>query len=219
MSQPSSTAGPTAGSTAGSRLGSFPVVLALGANLGDPVATLSAAVEQLAAAPGLELVAVSPLARTEPVGGPDQPAYLNAVVLARTTLGARQVLELAHAAERRAGRERLVRWGPRTLDVDVIQYGEGRGDGGAVLSTDPDLTLPHPRAGERAFVLWPWAQADPGARLVVAEDRDLEVAALAAAAPDRAGLRPGPPWPPGSRAAALARPAGATAPAGTAEAR
>jgi dihydroneopterin aldolase/2-amino-4-hydroxy-6-hydroxymethyldihydropteridine diphosphokinase len=187
--------------------GTMPVVLALGANLGDPVATLSAAVDQLASTPGLELVAVSPLASTEPVGGPEQPSYLNAVLLARTTLGPRQVLEVAHDIEQRAGRERLVRWGPRTLDVDVIQYGEGRGDGGAVLSADPELTLPHPRAGERAFVLWPWSQVDPAARLVVAEDRELDVAGLAAAAPDRVGVQPGPPWPAGSRAAALVGPA------------
>jgi dihydroneopterin aldolase / 2-amino-4-hydroxy-6-hydroxymethyldihydropteridine diphosphokinase len=168
------------------------------------VATLTAAVEQLAEAPGLDVVAVSPLALTEPVGGPDQPSYLNAVVVARTTLGPRAVLALAHEVEQRAGRERSLRWGPRTLDVDVIQYGAGRGDGGAVLSADPELTLPHPRASERAFVLWPWAQADPGARLVVAPDRELDVSALAERAGDRSGLRPGPEWPADSLAARLA---------------
>jgi dihydroneopterin aldolase/2-amino-4-hydroxy-6-hydroxymethyldihydropteridine diphosphokinase len=173
-----------------------PVVLALGANLGDPLATLTTAVEQLAEVDGLDLVAVSPLARTEPVGGPEQPAYLNAVVLARTTLTPRAVLAAAHLVELRAGRERLVRWGPRTLDVDVIQYG-------GTTSDDPDLTLPHPRAHERAFVLWPWAQADPQARLVSVGGEVADVARLAEQAADRAGLEAGPDWPAGSVAARL----------------
>jgi 2-amino-4-hydroxy-6-hydroxymethyldihydropteridine diphosphokinase len=180
-----------------------PVVLALGANLGDPVTTLAEAVEALATAPGVDVVSVSPLARTEPVGGPDQPPYVNAVVIARTTLAPREVLALAHQVEQRAGRERSVRWGPRTLDVDVIQLGAGRGAGGAVLSADPELTLPHPRAHERAFVLWPWAQADPDARLVLGPERELVVSTAAETAPDRAGLGPGPEWPAGSRAAGL----------------
>jgi dihydroneopterin aldolase / 2-amino-4-hydroxy-6-hydroxymethyldihydropteridine diphosphokinase len=178
-----------------------PVVLALGANLGDPVAALSRAVDLLAEAVGLEVEAVSPLARTEPVGGPEQPAYLNAVVLARTVLTPQSVLALAHDVEQAAGRERLVRWGPRTLDVDLIQYG-ARPD--TALSADPELTLPHPRAHERAFVLWPWAQADPPAVLVLADGTEAGVAELAAAADDRAGLSAGPPWPAGSRAAELA---------------
>jgi dihydroneopterin aldolase / 2-amino-4-hydroxy-6-hydroxymethyldihydropteridine diphosphokinase len=178
-----------------------PVVLALGANLGDPLATLTAAVAQLAAAPGVELVAVSPLAGTQPVGGPDQPAYLNAVVLARTRLTPQSVLGLAHAVEQAAGRERSVRWGPRTLDVDVVQYGD---EPDTALSADPELTLPHPRAHERAFVLWPWAQVQPEAVLVRADGSSARVAELAEAAADRAGLEPGPPWPAGSRAAGLA---------------
>src|SRR5690348_8778534 len=103
----------------------IPVVLALGANLGDPLATLTRAVEQLAAVDGLAIDVVSPLARTEPVGGPDQPAYLNAVVLARTRLTPVELLAAAQAVEQAAGRERLVRWGPRTLDIDLIQYGAG----------------------------------------------------------------------------------------------
>jgi dihydroneopterin aldolase/2-amino-4-hydroxy-6-hydroxymethyldihydropteridine diphosphokinase len=182
--------------------GTLPVVLALGANLGDPVRTLTSAVDALSAAEGLTVVAVSPLARTEPVGGPDQPAYLNAVVLARTTLTPQSVLALAHEVEAAAGRERSVRWGPRTLDVDVVQYGEPPD---TADSDDPDLTLPHPRAHERAFVLWPWAQADPGAVLVRADGAEEPVAALAEQAPDRPGLVPGPSWPARSRAAALVR--------------
>jgi dihydroneopterin aldolase/2-amino-4-hydroxy-6-hydroxymethyldihydropteridine diphosphokinase len=174
------------------------VVLALGANLGDPVRTLSEAVDALAASPGLEVVAVSPLARTEPVGGPDQPSYLNAVVIAQTTLTPQSVLAAAHHVEAAAGRERSVRWGPRTLDVDVIQYGD---EPDTALSDDPELTLPHPRAHERAFVLWPWAQADPAALLVRADGSLAPVVALAEAASDRAGLTPGPSWPVGSLAA------------------
>lgn len=178
-----------------------PVVLALGANLEDPVRTLTEAVAALAQTPGLSVEGVSPLARTEPVGGPEQPAYLNAVVLARTDLTPQSVLAVAHHVEQAAGRERLVRWGPRTLDVDVIQYG-ARPD--TALSAHPLLTLPHPRAHERAFVLWPWAQVEPDAVLVLADGTEAGVEDLAARAPDRDGLQPGPPWPAGSVAAALA---------------
>jgi dihydroneopterin aldolase/2-amino-4-hydroxy-6-hydroxymethyldihydropteridine diphosphokinase len=178
-----------------------PVVLALGANLGDPVRALTDAVAALAQTSGVTVEAVSPRACTAPVGGPEQPAYVNAVVLARTELTPQSVLAVAHHVEQAAGRERLVRWGPRTLDVDVIQYGE-RPD--TALSAEPALTLPHPRAHERAFVLWPWAQADPDAVLVLADGTEAQVAALAAAAGDRSGLQPGPSWPAGSAAAALA---------------
>jgi dihydroneopterin aldolase / 2-amino-4-hydroxy-6-hydroxymethyldihydropteridine diphosphokinase len=177
-----------------------PVVLALGANLGDPVATLTDAVEQLADASGIEVIAVSPLASTEPVGGPEQPAYVNAVVLARTVLTPQSVLAVAHHVEETAGRERSVRWGPRTLDVDLIQYGA---QPDTAHSDSPELTLPHPRAHERAFVLWPWAQADPAAVLVLADGREVAVAEWAERAPDRSGLTAGPPWPPDSRAARL----------------
>lgn len=176
------------------------VVLALGANLGDPVRTLSAAVDALAQR--LEVTAVSPLARTAPVGGPEQPAYLNAVVVARTTLTPQSVLGLAHAIEQEAGRERSVRWGPRTLDIDLIQYGD---EPDTALSVDPELTLPHPRAYQRAFVLWPWAQAAPDAVLVLGDGSTAPVAELAEMAPDRAGLTAGPPWPSDSRAAELSR--------------
>ncbi len=121
------------------------------------------------------------------------------------------MLGLAHQVEQAAGRERTVRWGPRTLDVDVIQYGEPPD---TAHSDDPELTLPHPRAHERAFVLWPWAQADPDAVLVLADGAEELVATLAEQAADRAGLVPGPPWPPGSHAAGLLPPAGAAGPAG-----
>ncbi|HEV8223269.1 MAG TPA: 2-amino-4-hydroxy-6-hydroxymethyldihydropteridine diphosphokinase [Streptosporangiaceae bacterium] len=134
------------------------VVIALGSNLGDRLAHLQAAVDTLAAAPGISVTAVSPVYQTDPVGGPDQPDYYNAVLLARTTLPPAGVLAAAHAAEAAEQRTRTIRWGPRTLDVDIISYG-------GVTSTDPELTLPHPRAHERAFVLVPWHDVDPAAEL------------------------------------------------------
>jgi len=138
--------------------GPVAVVIALGSNLGDRLAHLQAAVDALAAVPGLSVTAVSPVYRTDPVGGPDQPDYFNAVLLAGTTLPPAGVLAAAHAAEAARQRTRGVRWGPRTLDVDIISYG-------TVVSDDPELTLPHPRAHERAFVLVPWHDVDPAAEL------------------------------------------------------
>jgi 2-amino-4-hydroxy-6-hydroxymethyldihydropteridine diphosphokinase len=134
------------------------VVLALGSNLGDRLANLQRGVDLLSGGAGLEDVAVSPVYETAPVGGPDQPDYLNAVLVATTSLPARAVLDSALAAERALHRVRGTRWGPRTLDVDVIVYDD-------VVSADPELTLPHPRAHERAFVLAPWHDVDPGAEI------------------------------------------------------
>ena len=134
------------------------VVLALGSNLGDRLANLRAGLDALTDGGEISVTAVSPVYETAPVGGPGQPEYLNAVVVARTALPARAVLRAAQAAEQALGRVRTVRWGPRTLDVDVITVGEERSD-------DADLTLPHPRARERAFVLVPWLDADPAATL------------------------------------------------------
>ena len=131
-------------------------VLALGANLGDPAAGLQTAVNALAGAG--EVVAVSSVYQTAPVGGPPQPDYLNAVLLLDTTLPPQELLAFAHAVESGAGRERRERWGPRTLDVDVIVYDD-------LVSSDPSLTLPHPRAHERGFVLVPWAEIAPEAAL------------------------------------------------------
>jgi 2-amino-4-hydroxy-6-hydroxymethyldihydropteridine diphosphokinase len=135
-----------------------PVVLALGSNLGDRLANLQGGVDALCAEPGLEDVAVSPVYETAPVGGPAQPEYLNAVLTARTSLPARAVLDRGRAAENALRRVRGRRWGPRTLDVDVIVYDEE-------ISGDPELTLPHPRAHERAFVLAPWHDLDPVAAI------------------------------------------------------
>ena len=135
-----------------------PVVIALGSNLGDRCQELQRAVDELAATRGLRITAVSPVYETAPVGGPEQPDYLNAVVLAETSRPAAELLRRAHTIEVAAQRTREVHWGPRTLDVDIIAYG-------AETSSDPVLTLPHPRAHERAFVLAPWLDADPGAVL------------------------------------------------------
>jgi dihydroneopterin aldolase/2-amino-4-hydroxy-6-hydroxymethyldihydropteridine diphosphokinase len=129
-------------------------VLGLGANLGDVAGALRTAVVGLAAHPGIEVVAVSGLWRTAAVGGPEQPDYLNAVVLVSSTIAPEDLLAVVQGLERAAGRERTVRWGARTLDVDLLDV-EG------VRSDRPELTLPHPRAHERAFVLAPWAQVDP----------------------------------------------------------
>ena len=133
-------------------------MLALGSNLGDRLATLQGAVDALLDLPGLTLVALSPVYETVPVGGPPQPEYLNAVLIADTTLPAADLLRRCQAVEASFGRVRQEAWGPRTLDVDVIVYGD-------VVSDDRELTLPHPRAQERAFVLAPWLDADPDAEI------------------------------------------------------
>jgi 2-amino-4-hydroxy-6-hydroxymethyldihydropteridine diphosphokinase len=138
--------------------GQRPIVLALGSNLGDRLAHLQAGIDALAAEPGITVIAVSAVYETSPVGGPQQPDYLNAVLLAASALPARSILHLCLAAERARDRVRTVAWGSRTLDVDVIACGDE-------VSDDPELTLPHPRARERAFVLAPWLDVDPGARL------------------------------------------------------
>jgi dihydroneopterin aldolase/2-amino-4-hydroxy-6-hydroxymethyldihydropteridine diphosphokinase len=156
------------------------VVLALGANLGAAQQTLRDAVSDLARVRGLTVVDVSPLARSAAVGGPEQPDYLNAIVLARTTLSARDLLRAAQAIEQEHGRERLEHWGPRTLDIDLVVYG-------STLAVTDDLELPHPRAHQRAFVLEPWAQVAPDA--VLPGLGGGPVALLAATAPDRAGIR------------------------------
>jgi len=154
------------------------VVLALGSNLGDRLANLQAAVDALCGPGGLGFVAVSPVYETAPVGGPGQPDFLNAVLLASTALPARAVLDRAHAAEAARRRVRGVAGGPRTLDVDIISYDD-------VVSEDPGLTLPHPRAHQRAFVLVPWHDVEPAARLAGHGPVAGLAAAASAAAPPR----------------------------------
>ncbi|MGB3258579.1 MAG: 2-amino-4-hydroxy-6-hydroxymethyldihydropteridine diphosphokinase [Ornithinimicrobium sp.] len=145
-----------------------PVVIAVGANLGDPQTAVRRALEQLTGIPGVWAVTASGLFRTKPVGGPAQDDYVNAVAVARTCLPPHRLLAALHALEDRADRTRTLRWGPRTLDLDLIQYGDPAA-GSEVVSAAEDLLLPHPRAHERAFVLVPWAAVDPGA---VLSDRD-----------------------------------------------
>jgi len=134
------------------------VVIALGSNLGDRLDYLQSGLDGLFDTPRLVFMAVSPVYETIPVGGPEQPDYLNAVAIGETTLPARAVLERCHSLEDAFGRVRGERWGPRTLDLDLIVYGDE-------VSDSPGLTLPHPRAHERAFVLAPWHDADPDAEL------------------------------------------------------
>ncbi|MFE1102953.1 2-amino-4-hydroxy-6-hydroxymethyldihydropteridine diphosphokinase [Nocardiopsis alba] len=132
-------------------------VLSLGSNLGDRRATLQGAVDHLlAGADAPTAVALSPVYETAPVGGPEQGAFLNVVLVVDTPGTARGLLERAQDAERAFERVREVRWGPRTLDVDVIAFGD-------TVDDDPVLTLPHPRAHLRAFVLRPWLDTDPAA--------------------------------------------------------
>jgi dihydroneopterin aldolase/2-amino-4-hydroxy-6-hydroxymethyldihydropteridine diphosphokinase len=147
--------------------------------VGDVRATLRSAIDEIAALDGVTLAAVSPLARTAAVG-PEQDDYLNAVVVVRTALSPRELLAATSAIEDAHGRVRGQRWGPRTLDIDIVTI-----DG--VASTDPVLELPHPRARDRAFVLVPWAQAEPAAELPGLGGG--AVASLAETAPDRGGIR------------------------------
>jgi 2-amino-4-hydroxy-6-hydroxymethyldihydropteridine diphosphokinase len=150
-------------------------VLSIGSNLGDRLAHLRSVVT------ALHPVAVSPVYETAPWGGVEQDDYLNAIVVVddRGT-DADGWLARAGELERAAGRRREVRWGPRTLDVDVVDV-----DGGT--SADPVLTLPHPRAHERAFVLVPWADADPDA-VLPGHGRVADLVAELAPA-DRSGVR------------------------------
>lgn len=154
-------------------------VIALGSNLGARNDTLSAAVADFVDPPEVRLLAISPIVQTKAVGGPpNQPDFLNMVIAVETSLSPHQLLELCHAVEQKHHRVRDIHWGPRTLDVDIITYGE-------LASSDPDLTLPHPRAAERAFVLYPWSLIDPAAEL-----NGERVSDLAARAADFRDLAP-----------------------------
>ncbi len=132
-------------------------VIALGANIGNPQEQMDIAIALLRES--LEVTAVSSYFTTAPVGGPEQPDYLNAVCLADSDLPASDLLALLHGIEKALGRERIEHWGPRTIDLDLIQYG-------TILSYAEELMLPHPRAHERRFVLEPWAQVEPDALLL-----------------------------------------------------
>ncbi|ARD41227.1 2-amino-4-hydroxy-6-hydroxymethyldihydropteridine diphosphokinase [Actinomyces gaoshouyii] len=173
-------AGPAVDPLAEAPTAPVPVVIGLGGNLGEVVPSLRRAVRTLQSTEGVEVTAIAPLARTAAViepGAGEQPDYLNTVILARTSLSAKDVLALCRRLEADAGRVRLEPKGPRTLDADVITYSDLR-------SADPELILPHPRATSRSFVLLPWSQAD-----AFAEIDGQSVAALAEQAPDRDGIR------------------------------
>ncbi len=132
-------------------------VISLGANIGEPKAQMDIAVALLRQA--LEVTAVSEYVSTKPVSDIEQPDYLNAICIAESELPALDLLAVLHGIEKSLGRERLERWGPRTIDLDLIQYG-------SLLSSADELTLPHPRAHERRFVLEPWHSIDPEAILL-----------------------------------------------------
>ncbi|MFJ4172253.1 2-amino-4-hydroxy-6-hydroxymethyldihydropteridine diphosphokinase [Paenarthrobacter sp. NPDC089714] len=152
------------------------VILALGSNLGERNDTLTTAVADLVDPAEVRLLGVSPVVQTKAVGGPEgQPDFLNMVMAIETTLAPSELLEHCHAVEQKHLRTREVRWGPRTLDVDIIVYGN-------VQSDDPVLTIPHPRAAERAFVLYPWSLLEPNAQL--GGKSVAELAAVAADMPD-----------------------------------
>ena len=132
-------------------------VISLGANVGDPKANLDLAVALLRDA--TDVIAVSSYLQTKPVGGPEQPDYLNAVAIVESDLPAKDLLALLNGIETAMGRTREIHWGPRVIDLDLIQYG-------GLLVQDEKLTLPHPRAHERRFVLAPWFEIEPEAILL-----------------------------------------------------
>lgn len=166
-------------------------VLSIGSNMGDRMAWLQSAVDALS-----EVLVVSPVYETDPWGGVEQGSFLNAVLVAEDpACDARGWLCRAQAVERAAGRVHGERWGPRTLDVDVIACYETGSDGprnqrNQVVSHESDLILPHPRAHLRAFVLVPWLVVDPAAELMVAEGPRSVTRLLADLEPaDLAGVR------------------------------
>ncbi len=132
-------------------------VVALGANIGSPREQMDVAIALLREA--TEVKAVSSYFVTKPVGGPEQPDYLNAVCILESELPALDLLAVLQGIEKSLGRERIVQWGPRTIDLDLIQYG-------SLLSAAAELELPHPRAHERRFVLEPWCEIEPDAILL-----------------------------------------------------
>jgi 2-amino-4-hydroxy-6-hydroxymethyldihydropteridine diphosphokinase len=132
-------------------------VISLGSNIGSPKANLDLAVGLLREA--TELVAVSSYFQTKPVGGPEQADYLNAVAIVESELPAQDLLAVLNGIETAMGRTREIHWGPRVIDLDLIQYG-------GLLVNDEKLTLPHPRAHERRFVLAPWFEIEPEAILL-----------------------------------------------------
>ena len=139
-------------------------VLSVGSNIGDRMGHLQGALDALSER--VDVIAISGIFETSPVGGPEQDDFLNAVIIVETTLAPHELLELCQQVEADRDRVREVRWGPRTLDVDIIVMD------GTVLD-DSALTLPHPRAHERAFVCVPWLDVDADAALPQGRIADL----------------------------------------------
>ncbi len=133
------------------------VVIALGSNMGDTNSHLHHAIAELGKS--MNVKAVSSFYKTAPVGGPAQDDYLNAVLIAESDMDPLDLLIIMQEIETLAGRTREVHWGPRTLDLDLITFGDHKID-------EPHLELPHPRAHERTFVLEPWLEIDPAAVLL-----------------------------------------------------
>jgi len=131
--------------------------IGLGSNVGDRVGFLRGALHALAADPGVELLCCSSFIETAPVGGPAQADFLNAAAGLATDLAPQALLALLHDVEARLGRTRSVRWGPRTLDLDLLLYDD-------LILDEPDLTVPHPRMHERVFVLAPLGEIAPDVR-------------------------------------------------------
>lgn len=174
--------------TGGHMLVSHRVVLSLGSNLGDRLDNLQEAVDALFDAPGLDYVALSPVYETAPFAPPgedipEQGPYLNIVLVADTRLPPENLLERVLNIETSMQRVREVRWGPRTLDIDIVIFGDVEVD-------EPNLTLPHPRAHQRAFVLVPWADIEPDV-LLPGHGRvgDLAAAVMREGGPDAARRR------------------------------
>lgn len=159
-------------------------VLSIGSNVGDSIEHLRSVV----AAVGNRLMVASSIYRTAPWGGVDQDPFHNAVLIAADeSLDARGWLALARSCEEAAARTRDVRWGPRTLDVDLVAvYADDDEHGGSLRLDDADLTLPHPRAHERAFVLAPWVEVQPHAMLPQGAAEALLRGLLDSGAPDQA---------------------------------
>ncbi len=132
-------------------------IVALGSNVGVPKANLDLALALLREA--TDVKKVSSYYATKPVGYTDQPDFLNAVCIIESDLPAISLLNMLHGIEKAMGRERLIKWGPRTIDLDLIQYGD-------LISKADELTLPHPRVHERKFVLEPWHEIEPDAILI-----------------------------------------------------
>jgi len=128
--------------------------IALGSNLGDPAKNVTRALERLAQIPEIELLRKSRLYRSEPWGEPDQAEFVNAAAVISTTKTARDLLRTLREEEKAAGPREARRWGPRTLDLDLLWYG-------TEISADPDLTLPHPEMARRTFVLMPLVEIAP----------------------------------------------------------